>query len=113
FLTSFESVLSTFDQIPPIAVKILEHDDGAVFLVARLFDEPDAMRSHRAMIAPEIVGVDEQKNASTGLITDAAGLHFVDGLGKQQRRAAVSGGSDDDPAFTRAARLVFDEVKSQ
>jgi hypothetical protein len=53
--------VSGLHQIPQIAVEVLEHGDLAVGLLGRRADEADALGGEVGIVAPEIVGLQEQK----------------------------------------------------
>src|SRR5579859_5240894 len=75
-------------EIPAIAPIVLEDRDPSVSLLARHLHEMDAMGLHPRMVAPEIVGVEEQEYASSGLVADPCGLLVVAGLGEDEMGAA-------------------------
>ena len=52
------------DEIPSIAIQVHEHRDRAVWLRAWRPYEGDAGGGHRAIVAPEVVGAQEQEDAS-------------------------------------------------
>ena len=63
-----EQLTSQLEQVPSIAVEILEHRDGAVRLVARSFAKLNPTSGHLAVVAQEIVGVKEKEDAAASLI---------------------------------------------
>ena len=56
-----------FDQVPAVAIKILEHGHRSIGFVARLFDEFHATRKKGGVVADEILGVKTEENAPHGL----------------------------------------------
>src|SRR5690606_30064892 len=102
-----------FDQIPEIAVEILENDDRAVVLVTRFFTEMHALRLHARMVALEIVGMQEEENPPSGLIADAAGLFVIDCPRQQQTGTLRATWSNPDPALGRIHGRVFQQLEIQ
>lgn len=90
-----------FDQVPAIAVKVLEHGDLAIGLGGWRADEVDAGRGEGGEVAVEIVGGEEQEDAACGLIADRAGLLGRDGAGKEDRGGVCgcAGRAEGDPAL--------------
>jgi hypothetical protein len=66
---------------------------------ARRFQELDAGGQHRRVVAVEVVGVEEEGDAATGLVADAAALFLVAGAGQQQGGGAAVGRADHHPAL--------------
>src|SRR5215469_3179806 len=62
------------DQIPEVAIEVGEDCDGSVHLFFGVADERYVARLERAVVAPEVVGVEEEEDAAPGLVADAAGL---------------------------------------
>lgn len=62
--------LIDLQQVPQISIQILEHSDHPIRLLFRLADELDSLRYHLVVIAPEIVGVEEEKYPAACLIPD-------------------------------------------
>jgi hypothetical protein len=62
------------EQIPLVTVEVLEDGDGSVGLLPWSFKEADAAGLVGLVIAPEVVGVEEEKNAAAGLVADGVGL---------------------------------------
>jgi hypothetical protein len=58
-------------QVPLIAVEIFENHDGSVCLFARRLAKLHATSSHPAIVPPEVVAVQEKKDAPASLIADA------------------------------------------
>jgi hypothetical protein len=59
-----------FEKVPLVAVEIFEDGDGAKGLFARSFKEADAAGLVGFVIAPEIVGVEKEEDAASGLIAE-------------------------------------------
>ena len=57
-------------QVPGVAVEVLEHGDLAVGLLGRRADEADALGGEVGIVAPEIVGLQEQEDAPARLVAD-------------------------------------------
>ncbi len=70
-------------EIPLVAIEVFEDGDGAVSLLARSFEEADAAGLIGLVVAPEVVGVEEEKDAATGLIADGEGLLRRVGFGEE------------------------------
>lgn len=89
------------DQIPAVAIEILEHRDDAIGLLGGRADEADALRHHRPIVAPEIVGGEEQQHPSPRLIPDEARLIRRRGPGEEDRGGPLprAGRADGDPAL--------------
>src|ERR1700688_2199914 len=69
-------------QIPFIAVQIFEDRDSAIGFLAGCAAEVHAAGRHPLIVAPEVVGVQEQKDAAASLVADAAGLLGGHGSGE-------------------------------
>lgn len=89
-------------EVPEVAVKILEHGDGAVLFLFWLAHEDDAFRQIGAVVAPEVVGVQEEEYTAPGLVSDPRGLLGTDGTREEQARSAATpwGGSARPNAFS-------------
>ena len=77
-----------FEEIPLVAVEVFEDGDGAVGFLAGRFEESDAAGLVGLVIAPEVVGVEEEEHTATGLIADGEGLLGIVGFGEKKRGAA-------------------------
>jgi hypothetical protein len=62
------------DQVPAVAIELFEHRDGAVGFDPGRLHEGYALGEIGCMVAGEIVGVEEQEHAASGLVVDAVGL---------------------------------------
>ena len=100
-----------FDQIPGIAVAILEHDDRAVWLDARFATEVHAGRAQACVVGCEVVGVQEEGDASTGLIPDAVSA-VARYLARASRRPIVDpGGRTTIQRFVSVRRVSSTSTK--
>ena len=78
------------NQIPAIAIEILEHGDLAVRRVDRLPNELYALGQHRLMVAIEIVRLEEQDRLARPTLPMKASCSG-DEAGPQESRAAPAG----------------------
>jgi hypothetical protein len=101
------------EEIPLVAVKIFEDRDGAVGFFARRLKETDAARLVGLVFAPEVVGVEKEKDAAAGLIANGAGLFGSGGFGKEKSGAAGFWRSDEDPALVVGERSVLEQVEAE
>ena len=62
------------DQIPAVAVEIREHRDGAIRRLRWLAHEYHTLSTHCVIVAPEVVGAEEEPHPSTGLVANACRL---------------------------------------
>src|SRR5688572_33129789 len=79
-------------EVPEVAVEILEDGDGAVLFLFWLAHEDDAFRQIGAVVAPEVVGVQEEEYTAAGLVSDPRGLLGTDGTREEQARSAAAPG---------------------
>ena len=79
------------DQVPAVAVKVLEHRHSPIGFATRRLEETDARAQHPAVVALEVVGLQEQHHPAAALVADAGGLVRTDRLGQQEARAAAAG----------------------
>jgi len=101
-----------FEEIPLVAVEVFEDGYGAVGFLAGRFEETDATGLVSLVIAPEVVGVEEEEDAAAGLIADGEGLLGRVGLGEEKRGAARIGRSDEEPTFVAREGSVLEEVEA-
>lgn len=85
------------EEVPAVAVEVLEDGDGAVRLVPGLLQEADALGGHPGVVGGEVGGVEEEADAAAGLVADAGALGLVLGAGQQQGGLLGAGRADDDP----------------
>src|SRR5580692_3548373 len=101
-------------QVPQVTVQILEHRDHAVALRLRIAHEDDTPGLIGRVVAPEMIGVQEQKDPATGLIAYARCLLRACGSGQEHRRSARPGRCDDDPALIlRGGECVLHDSETQ
>jgi hypothetical protein len=79
------------DQVPTVAVAILEHHHRAVRLPAWLFGEPHAGGGTTGIGGGEVDGVEEQEHPAAALIADRGALPLTLRPGQQQCRSASRG----------------------
>jgi len=101
------------EEIPLVAVEVFEDGDDAVGFLAGRFEETDAAGLVGLVIAPEVVGVEEEEHAATGLIADGEGLLGSGGFGEEKSGAAGIGGSDEEPALFVGERRVLKKMEAQ
>jgi hypothetical protein len=82
---------SVLDQVPPVAEGVREDGDPPVGLRARLLGEGHARRTQAGVVGREVVRVQEEAHAATGLVTDAGPLVLVGGERQQERPPAAAG----------------------
>jgi hypothetical protein len=58
-----------FDEIPAVAVEVLENGDRAVRLGPRGCDEWNSSRAESVMVTVEVVGVQEERHPPADLIS--------------------------------------------
>src|SRR5690554_2819021 len=101
-------------QIPKVAVQILEHRHGPVRLLFRLAHEDHAGGDEAVVIAPEVICLQEQENPPAGLLTNQGDLLRRRRTREEERRAAASGRSDRYPALVLLRKwLVLDELEAE
>jgi hypothetical protein len=65
------------DQVPEIAIEILEYGDYAIWLLPRRLSEEDASTQEARMVAGEIVRSQKEANTTSGLVADRRSLRIV------------------------------------
>src|SRR5258706_14050829 len=102
------------NEIPAVAVQVLEDSDQSIGLLTRRPNEPDAALHHLVVVAPEVVGREEEEDAPAGLVSDERLLLRRRGSSEQQRRSGGAWRRDDHPTLVlRWLILVFDEQEVQ
>ena len=101
------------DQVPGVAVQVLEHRDAAVAFVARLLAEAHPARQQRGVRGGEVVGFEEQADAAAGEAADLRGLRFVRRAREQQRGARVLRRRHAHPALAGFARRVLEQHEAE
>lgn len=86
-------------QIPQVSVEVLEDRDGAVGLGPGFPDENHPPVCVGVEVPPEVVGVQEQENPSSGLVADMRLLGVVGRTRQQQAGLCCSGRRHHDPAL--------------
>ncbi len=79
------------NQIPQVAIQILENSNGSVGFFAGIFIEDYTGIRHRGVISPEIVGIQEKKYTTASLIANRFCLLLIAGFGQQQVRTGSTG----------------------
>src|SRR6185437_9771978 len=105
--------LLRLDQVPAVAVEVLEHRHGAIGLVPRRLEKKDAVGGEGCKIATEIVGLEEEADPPAGLVADGRHLLLVRGARQQQPGAAPTGGGHQHPALAIPEGAVGDEVEAE
>ena len=72
---SIPSVRVRLNQIPLVAIKVLEHCHGTVQLLLRFADELDPSGFVGLIVAGKVVGIQKQEHPATGLIADGRHLN--------------------------------------
>src|SRR6476619_2723037 len=93
------------DEIPGIAIQILENGDQAVGLLIGLANKSDALRFQRFVIARQIIRIQEEKYPTAGLVADALTLLVIHGAREKKAGSSRSARPDNDPAL-----VLFGEV---
>ena len=106
-------VVGGLEEIPLVPVEVFEDGGGAIGFLAGSFEETDAARLVSFVIAPEVVGVEEEEDAAAGLVADGEGLFVSVGFGEEKCGAAGIGRSDEEPAFVAGKRSVLEEVEAE
>ena len=100
-------------EIPLVAVEVFEDGDGAVGFLAGRFEEMDAAGLVGFVVAPKVVGVEEEKNATAGLIADGEGL--LGSIGFRQEKSGATGvrRCHEKPAFVVRERRVLEKLEAE
>jgi hypothetical protein len=64
------------------------------------------------VVAPEVVCVQEEKDAASGLVPDVASLFISDGPRQEQVGSLRNGRSDHHPTFFPVKKSVFDQFEA-
>src|SRR5262245_38959057 len=91
--------LRQLKQIPAVAVKILKHHHFAIRLLPGFSSELDPAGFHCLIITSEIVGVEKEGNAATGLIADSALLLWRRSFSEEEACALAAAGPNQYPTF--------------
>ncbi|KAG0342730.1 hypothetical protein BG000_002075 [Podila horticola] len=96
-------------KIPKISIEIREYGYGAIRFSARFPDDPHVIIEQVLVVMLEVVGLEEEEYASTGLVANAVGLFVTSGFGQEQVATFASRRGNDDPSFGRSDGRVFDK----
>src|SRR5262245_34479643 len=107
------SCAAAFHQVPAVPVQVEEHGDPAVGLFAGPFGEAHAAFQERAVVAVEIVGLEEQEHAPARLPADRLQLFRRGSPCEEQRGALAGAGRDHHPPLARAHDGVLDQREAQ
>src|SRR5688500_19873776 len=77
--------MTQLQQIPEVAVQVLEHRHRTVRFDLRLAAELHADRDHAVVVTPEVVGIEKEEDATAGLVADRVFLLRVRRSREQQR----------------------------
>src|SRR5262249_55176550 len=103
----------TLYQIPFVSVQVFKNGNDSITLVARLFFKRDASSDHPAIVAPEIVGLQKQKDSSTGLISDGNALLLRGSFSEQETRAGQSPRPNEHPPLLCIETRIFQQLKTE
>src|SRR5262245_16046052 len=108
------SRLLQLNQVPEVAVEVLEDGDGPVGSLLWVADERDPGRAHPVEVPPEIVRAKEEEDAAARLTADEAFLLRTRGACQEDRRTRRSWRRNQDPAFVLLGLItVFYEVEME
>ena len=65
------------------------------------------------VIAPEVIGMEKEKNAAAGLVADGEGLFGSGGFGEEESGPAGFRGSDENPTLVVGEWSVLEEVEAE
>ena len=99
-------------EVPFVAVEILEDGDRAVRFMAWRLEEFDVVGEHSRVVAPEVVGMEEEEDAAAALMADRTSLLGCGGFGEQEAGATGVGRRDEEPALVIAEGRIFDDAES-
>src|SRR5262249_55572665 len=96
-----------------VAVEILEHGNGSVRFPPRRLPENDAPRAHRLVVGPEIIRMEEQEDASAGLVAHLRKLLVRGSLGEQDTRLGRAWRGHQNPSLLPIERLVRNQREAE
>src|ERR1700722_6114656 len=105
-------LVGQLQKIPSVAPFVFEDGDPSIGFVAGGLQKAHALRLHRFMIAPKVVGVKKKDPAPAALIADPRALPLVGRLCEQETRAARPRRGDEHPSFVLPKRSVLDQRKA-
>ena len=94
--------IARLDQVPPVAVNVLEDGDDPVRLGPRRLDEADTLAFVSGVISREVVRFQKQEHATATLIADCNALPLPFCLGRKQAGTCASA-----PAIASATRCAL------
>ncbi len=101
-------------QIPKVAIQILKNGDSSVGLLFGRAHKNDTFGFVTAVVAINVVRLEEQKHPATSLIADVRGLLFISGTGQQQTRLRRAGWGDHNPTLVLVChRRILDQLKAK
>jgi hypothetical protein len=100
-------------EIPLVAVEVFEDGNSPIGFLARRLEETDTAGPVDIVIAPEVVGMEEEEYSAAGLIADGEGLFGSGGFGEKKGGTAGIGWSDEEPAFVPGERGVLNQVEAE
>src|SRR5688572_9026100 len=102
------------DEVPQVAVEILEDGNRAIVCDGRFADELDPALDHVAIVAPEVIRPQEESDPAARLVAHERRLSWLRRAGEEQAGASRAGRSNDDPALVlRGLVRVLDKRKVQ
>jgi hypothetical protein len=102
------------EKIPKIAIEVFEDGYDAVWFFLWVTNEGDTLGPIGVVVAPEVIGVQEEQHSATSLITDARLLMLRRGASQQKTGLGCARRRHDHPAFALLGnRRVFDENKAE
>ena len=101
------------NQVPLIAVEILEHDDSSKCLSSGTLDELHSRRHHPLILHVEVTSMKKEANETAGLISDPRLLGRRRSAGEEKRCALPTFGLDDNPPLAPVHDCVFDDLEPE
>src|SRR5262245_6333613 len=95
------------DQVPLVAVEVLEHGNRTIGLMPRRLEEDDAVPSQALVVAGEVIRFEEEADSAAGLVADTGPLFGSVRPREQQFRAPLD--AHRDPALASAQRSIGQE----